>query len=83
MTPRFQLFALLGVIEEFAVEDYLDGAVFIANGLPAIEQADNTQSSIAQTDIGPVEKSILIGPAMENRCRHSAHNVRRGFLLAR
>ena len=48
MAFRCEFFASLDVIEQLAVEDHEEAAVFICHRLLAIGQSDNTQSTRGQ-----------------------------------
>ena len=70
MSAAFQLGALLDVVEQFAVVDDKDAAVFVADGLPAVRQADDAQPARGQAQTGHFKKAIFIGTAVNERRRH-------------
>src|SRR5260221_2632752 len=41
-----EFLALFGIVEEFAVEDDVNGAVFVGEGLAAVFQADDAQTPV-------------------------------------
>ena len=62
MPARFQLRALLEIIEQLAVEDHEDAPVLIGDRLLAIRQADDAQPARRQRQPGPMRKPSSSGP---------------------
>jgi hypothetical protein len=76
MTFLLQLQLELTVVVDFAVEDDLDSAVFVAQGLCSARQVDNRESPMGKpnSEGGPI--AIAIRPAVGNSCRHLAQRSR-------
>ncbi len=75
MAFRREFFASLDVIEQLAVEDHEEIALFVRHRLLAIGQSDNAQPARGERDTGPLEKSLLVRTAMEDRARHLLHHT--------
>src|SRR5262245_8394733 len=71
MAAGFQGMAQLGVIEKLAVVNDSNATVFVEDGLPAIRQADDAEPAGGKAQPGPVQESILIGPAVDDGGRHA------------
>ena len=80
---RCQLFAPLDVVEQLAIEDHEDVAVFVGHRLLAIRQADNAQPARSQGDAGSLEETLLVRTAMHDGARHPLHDFVRRWLVAR
>src|SRR5262249_5113168 len=70
VTPRFQARPLFGVIEEFAIEDDVNAAIFVADGLSAVIETDNAEAPRCQTEARPFQKAVLVRSAMHDAGRH-------------
>ena len=69
-TPSdFQLFAQLGVIVDFAVEDDDRFAIFSAKGLIAAREIDDLQAHRAERDHARFVRARLVRSAMRHRAR--------------
>ena len=79
MAFRGELFAPLDVIEELAVEDHKQAAIFVGHRLLAIGQSDNAQAARGQGDAGSLEKPLLIRTAMDDCSRHPLQHPARGW----
>ena len=75
MTSPFEHLAGFGIIEEFAVEDDLDGMIFVANRLLAVRQADDAEPAIGQAEPGFFEITVVVGTAMDNGVGHALEQV--------
>ena len=65
MTARCQLRALLGVVEQLAVEDRENVPVLVADRLLAIRQADHTEPPRGQRHSGTMQEAFLIRTAVD------------------
>src|SRR5207248_9017476 len=74
----FEVGALLGVLEELAVEDDPDGAVLVGDGLLAVGEADDGEPAAGEFEAGGVEEPVLVGPAVDDRPGHARHDARWG-----
>src|SRR5207302_1261047 len=70
MTAFFEVGAKLPVVVDFAVEDHLQRAVFIADGLIAAGEIDDGQAAVRQADARLRPDPLRIGPAMGKTIRH-------------
>ncbi len=61
---------LLGIIEQLAVEDDRDGAILVADGLPAVGQADDAQPAVGEADAGVLKVAVLIRAAVHDGIGH-------------
>src|ERR1051325_2215159 len=67
--PKF--LASFDVIEQFAVEDYRNAAVFIKDWLLAVGQANDAQPPRSQAQSWPNQKPLLVRSTVQERPRHS------------
>jgi hypothetical protein len=74
MALRSQLFAPFDVIEQLAVEDDEQAAIFVRHRLVAVRQSDNAQAARGQGDARLLEKPHLIRTAMDDCARHLLHH---------
>src|SRR5690242_21869097 len=51
MAPRLKFLAKLDVVEDLAVADDPEGAVFVADRLQAAAQVDNAEAVVTQADV--------------------------------
>ena len=70
MALRFQLGLHFGVVEEFAVEDDGDAAIFVEDRLPAVGEADDAEAPRGEGQTGPFEEAVLIRSAMNDGVGH-------------
>src|SRR5579871_4513104 len=76
---RFELLLDFEVIEEFAVEDGGDGAIFVVKRLFAVREADDAETAVGEADAGLLEITVLIRAAMNDGVGHALQNaVRHG-----
>ena len=73
-----QLGPHLGVVEQLAVEDDGDGAVLVADRLPAVGQADDAQPAVGQRQAGLFEEAVLVGAAVDDGVGHAPGRRPRG-----
>jgi hypothetical protein len=71
------------VVEELAVEDGLDGPVFIADRLMAIREPDDRQPAAGERDARLLERPLAVGPAMNQRVAHAAQARDRNRVTSR
>ncbi len=65
--------AQLDVVEDLAVEDDLDGAVLVADGLLAAFEVDDAEAPVDQAHLVPLAvdvEALAVGPAMHQRGAH-------------
>ena len=77
MPLRFELGLHFGIVEELAVEDGDDGAVFVVDRLLAVREADDAEPAIGEPDAGLFEIAVLIGPAMDDGVGHARQGAGR------
>ena len=79
MTLRGEFLPPLDVIEQLAIENHENTAVFVRHRLLTISQTDNAQASRGQRNSWSLKKSLLIWTAMHERARHPLHHSLRGW----
>ena len=62
---RFERGSLFRVVEEFAVEDGPDGAVFVRDRLLAVGEADDREPAIGEVQSGAFEVAVFIRAAVD------------------
>ena len=67
--------AQLAVVVDFSVEDYLDGAVFVAHGLIAGAQIDDAEAPVAQRGVFVGHPAVGIRTAMRQAVAHLLQHV--------
>jgi hypothetical protein len=67
----------LGVVEQLAVVDDGDGAVLVADRLPAVSQPDDAEAPRGEADARLFEIAVLVGPAVDDGVGHGAQRPRR------
>src|SRR5262249_14148231 len=72
MAAACQASAGFRIVEQLAVEDNLNGLIFVADGLPAVMEADDAEPAGSETEAGTFEIAILIRPAMNQSIGHLA-----------
>ena len=70
MAAAFQRRLLFRVVEQLAVEDDGDGAVFVEDGLPAVGQADDAEAARGEGQAGPFQVAVLVRPAVDDGVGH-------------
>jgi hypothetical protein len=75
MALRCEFFAPLDIIEELAVEDHEEAAIFVCHRLLTISQSDNAQAPRGEGDARSLEKSLFIWTSMNDRARHPLHHT--------
>ena len=78
MSPALELGALLDIIEQLAIVNHVDAAVFVADRLPAVGQADDAQPARSHPQAGQLQEPVLIrstvdhgvGHCLQHPCRH-------------
>src|SRR5262249_24769526 len=84
MSAAGKLGPALGVVEQLAVEDHLDGAVLVADRLATVEQPDNAESPGGEAQTGALQATVLVGPTVDDRVGHCVQDAgRHGSSLAR
>jgi hypothetical protein len=63
--PRFR------IIEQLAVEDDDDGAVLVGDGLVAVGEADDAETTVGQGHAVALEIALVIGSAMHDGIGHA------------
>jgi hypothetical protein len=63
--------ALLAIVEEFAIEDDGDGAVFVCDGLLAIGEVDDAETAGGEGEAGAMEEAFFVGAAMNEGASHA------------
>ncbi len=81
MASRCEFCASLDVVEQLAVEDHENAAVFVCHRLLAIRQSDNAQTARGHGDAGSLKKTLLVRTAMHDRPRHPLYDPGRGWPL--
>ena len=81
MAARCEFRTSLDVVEQLAVEDHENAAVFVCHRLLAIRQSDNAQTARGHGDAGSLEKPFLIRTAMHDRARHPLYDPGRCWSL--
>ena len=71
VAARLKLGLALRVVEELAVADHGDGAVFVEDRLLAVTQADDAEPLLDGADAWREEGAGLVGPAMGQRRAHA------------
>src|SRR5262245_36767065 len=71
MTSCQELRAQFTVVVDFPVEDNLDRAIFIAEGLSAAGQIDNGKTPMNKPNSGPPPIAFTVWATMGNRITHS------------
>jgi hypothetical protein len=61
----------LGKIEQLAIVNHGDGAVFIKDGLTSVRQADDAEPSRDQPETGTHQHSALIRSSVQDRPGHA------------
>ena len=59
-----QFLPQLGIVVDFAIEEYPDAAVLVGDGLMSSGNVNDTQATVAQTNPTGSEDSIVIGSTM-------------------
>ena len=59
------------MLEQFAVADDRDRAIFVEDGLLPIIETNNAETAMGKTDAWRDEEAIVIGPAVPQRIRHT------------
>ncbi len=75
VAARLQLRPFFEVIEKLAVEDHRDASVLVRHRLLAIGEAHDAQPPGAERHAGPVEKTLFIRAAMQQRVGHFLHRA--------
>ena len=63
--------ALLAIVEEFAIEDDGDGAVFVCDGLLAIGEVDDAETAGGEGEAGAMEEAFFVEAAMNEGASHA------------
>ena len=79
MPLGLQSFALLVMVEQFAVEHGHDGAGFVPNRLPTVGQADNAEPPRGKADARSPEEAGLVGAAMNKGVGHAGQRRQIGI----
>src|SRR5205807_2311003 len=74
MPLLFQGSFLLGVIEQFAVENDRDGAVLVPDRLPAIIEPDDAESPGRHREAGVLEITVLVRATVPDGVGHGNQN---------
>ena len=74
---RFELGLHFRIVEEFAVEDGDDGAIFVVDRLFAVREPDDAEPAIGEPDAGFFEIAVLIRPAMGDGVGHAFEDAGR------
>jgi hypothetical protein len=77
VAASFQPGALLGVIEQLAVENDLDTAILVGYRLPAVIQADDAEPARRQPEARLFQEPVFVRPAMNQRRRHRLKRAER------
>src|SRR5580658_870567 len=75
VAARDQPFPQNLVIVNFAVEDYPDRPVLIADGLVASDQVDDAEAPHSQSDAAFRVDSLIVRPTVRHRCAHTPQDV--------
>jgi hypothetical protein len=71
----FESGAQIGVIEDFAVVDNLQAAIFIGHGLMAVGEIDDAQAAEAESDEFIAKDAAIVGTAVSDAIGHGANEV--------
>ena len=71
MAMRFKFGLAFGIVEEFAVEDDGDVAVFVVDRLPAIGEADDAEPAQRHAHARPQEEAVFVRAAVVQGLGHS------------
>ena len=71
MAARLKLGLALRVVEQLAVADHGDGAVFVEDRLLAVTQSDDAEALLDGADAWREQGAGLVGPAMGQRRAHA------------
>src|SRR5262249_368327 len=61
--------------EQLTVVNDDDGAIFIPDGLPAVEEADDAEPSVGESQAGLLEKAVFIRAAVDDRIGHARQSA--------
>jgi hypothetical protein len=71
VAARLQLGLAFGIVEQLAIADHGDGAVFVEDGLLAVTKPDDAEPLLDGADAGCEQGAGLVGPAMGERSAHA------------
>ncbi len=77
MAAGAQRLAQLVVVVDLAVEDHLDGAIFVADRLLPAGDIDDRQAAHSQRDFRRNEIAAAVRPPVDNCVAHGAHGAPR------
>ena len=76
MAATFQPGLGFGVVEELAVEDDVNAAVLVADGLPAVAEANDAEPARGQPQPGTLQVAVLVRPSVDQTVGHGAQTTR-------
>jgi hypothetical protein len=77
VTSLLQTFSQGAIIVDFAVADDPDGAVFVADGLPAAVQVNDAQATAAEADTAAQIRALVVRATMRQAVHHGLQ-IRQG-----